>query len=111
MEGRRAARLDVPHMAFDKLEVDLTVVLGSTQMPMHRLLRLGRGALIALEGGEDDIVDVLANGTPIARGRVMVEHNVISVEIVELTRKPEVTRTPGATIGDTLNMAGAAAFG
>lgn len=98
-------------MAFDKLEVDLTVVLGSTQMPLHRLLRLGRGALIALEGGEDDIVDVLANGTPVARGRVMVEHGTISVEIVELTRKPEVTRTPGATIGDTLKTAVVTAFG
>jgi Type III flagellar switch regulator (C-ring) FliN C-term len=29
----------------DKVSVDITVVLGTTKMPIHQLLRLGRGAI------------------------------------------------------------------
>lgn len=89
-------------MALDKLELDLTVVLGRTQLPLHRFLRLGRGALVALDPGEMDMVDILANGLPIARGRVAVERGTIAVEVTELVRKVEVTTAPGATVGDCL---------
>ena len=30
----------------DKVAVDITVVLGTTSMPIHQVLRLGRGAII-----------------------------------------------------------------
>ena len=32
----------------DKVAVDITVVLGTTSMPIHQVLRLGRGAIIEL---------------------------------------------------------------
>lgn len=86
-------------MAIEKLDVDLTVVLGQTRMPLHRLLRLGRGAVLALGSGVDDDVEIRANGLPVARGRVVVEGGVIAVEVTGLVRRPETTREPGATIG------------
>ncbi len=46
---------------FDKVSVDITVVLGTTTMPIHQVLRLGRGAIIELESSEDDAVHILAN--------------------------------------------------
>ena len=46
---------------FDKVSVDITVVLGTTSMPIHQVLRLGRGAIIELESAEDDAVSILAN--------------------------------------------------
>jgi flagellar motor switch protein FliN len=51
----------------DKVSVDITVVLGTTKMPIHPLLRLGRGA-IELDASEDDPASVLANGLPVAKG-------------------------------------------
>jgi flagellar motor switch/type III secretory pathway protein FliN len=32
----------------DKVAVDITVVLGTTSMPIHQVLRLGGGAIIEL---------------------------------------------------------------
>ena len=83
----------------EDLKVDLKVVLGRRHMPLHILLRMGRGAVIELESTESDMVEILANDHPIARGQIVVTGNRISVEITELIRKAEVVRTPGATIG------------
>ena len=85
---------------FETLKVDLTVVLGRARMPLHMLLRMGRGAVIELEASDSDMVEILANDHPIARGQIVVTGNRISVEVTELIRKAEVVRTPGVTIGE-----------
>jgi flagellar motor switch protein FliN/FliY len=74
----------------DKVSVDIAVVLGSTVMPVHQVLRLGRGAIIELDSSEDDDVQILANNMPVARGTVVVSGNRIAVEIKEmLPRAPD----------------------
>lgn len=65
----------------DKVKVDLTIVLGTTWMPIHQVMRLSRGAIIELDATEQDEVRVLANNLPIASGIVTVDHNRISVEV------------------------------
>ncbi|KMO44461.1 surface presentation of antigens (SPOA) protein [Methylobacterium tarhaniae] len=84
----------------DILKVDLAVVLGRTRMPIHMLLRMGRGAVIELDSTDTDMVEILANNHPIARGQIVVTGNRISVEVTELIRKAEVVREPGIRIGD-----------
>ncbi len=73
---------------FDKVSVDITVVLGTTSMPVHQVLRLGRGAIIELESAEDDAVSILANNLAIAKGTVVVNGNRIAVEVGELMPRP-----------------------
>jgi flagellar motor switch protein FliN len=73
---------------FDKVAVDITVVLGTTSMPIHQVLRLGRGAVIELEAGEDDAVHILANNLPVAKGTVVVNGNRIAVEVGNLLPRP-----------------------
>jgi flagellar motor switch protein FliN/FliY len=73
---------------FDKVAVDITVVLGTTTMPVHQALRLGRGAIIELDASEDDAVNVLANNLPVAKGTVVVNGNRIAVEVGELLPRP-----------------------
>ena len=73
---------------FDKVSVDITVVLGTTYMPIHQVLRLGRGAIIELEASEDDAVQILANNLPVAKGTVVVNGNRIAVEVGELLPRP-----------------------
>jgi flagellar motor switch protein FliN len=68
----------------DKVSVDITVVLGTAEMPIHQVLRLGRGAIIELETTEDDAVQILANSLPVAKGTVVVNGNRIAVEVSEL---------------------------
>ena len=72
----------------DKVAVDITVVLGNTSMPIHQVLRLGRGAIIELEATEDDAVNILANDLPVAKGKVVVSGSRIAVEVGELLPRP-----------------------
>ncbi|MEJ2625365.1 MAG: FliM/FliN family flagellar motor switch protein [Pseudolabrys sp.] len=74
----------------DKVAIDITVVLGTTSMPVHQVLRLGRGAIIELDATEDDDVKILANNMPVAAGAVAVNGNRITVEVSEiLPRRPD----------------------
>ena len=74
----------------DDVAVDIAVVLGTTSMPIHQVLRLGRGAIIELDASEDDEVRILANNLSVARGTVIVSGNRIAVEVKQLLpRSPE----------------------
>ncbi|MGA8495298.1 MAG: FliM/FliN family flagellar motor switch protein [Xanthobacteraceae bacterium] len=74
----------------DNVSVDIAVVLGTTSMPIHQVLRLGRGAIIELDASEEDEVRILANNLPVAKGTVIVSGNKIAVEVKELLpRSPE----------------------
>ena len=68
----------------DKVSLDIAVVLGTTTMPIHQALRLGRGAIIELDASEEDEVKILVNNFPVARGTVVVSGNRIAVEIKEM---------------------------
>ncbi|MGB3865550.1 MAG: FliM/FliN family flagellar motor switch protein [Xanthobacteraceae bacterium] len=74
----------------EKVSVDLMVVLGTTSMPIHQVMRLSRGAIIELDASEQDEVKILANSLPVASGVVMVDRNRISVEVKQmLPRTPD----------------------
>jgi flagellar motor switch protein FliN/FliY len=71
----------------DEVPLEIAVVLGATTMPIHQLLRMGRGAVIELDQSEDEDVVILANNLPIARGAVSVNGSRIAIEVTELIRK------------------------
>ena len=74
-----------------KVSVNIAVVLGTTSMPVHQVLRLGRGAIIELDASEDDEVKILANNMPVATGTVVVSGNRIAIEVKEmLPRAPDL---------------------
>jgi flagellar motor switch protein FliN/FliY len=68
----------------ENVSIDIAVVLGKTSMPIHQVLRLGRGAIIELDSSEEDEVRILANNMPVAKGTVVVSGNRIAVEVKEL---------------------------
>jgi len=67
----------------DQIEVDITVELGATIMPIHHLLRMGRGAIIELNTTEHDPLKIYANNTYVANGEIRVEDGRLSVEVTE----------------------------
>ena len=76
--------------ALEKVTVELSVVLGATAMPIHQLLRMGRGALIELDATERDDVSIYANDVAVAKGQVIVQGDRIAVSITEvLKRSPD----------------------
>jgi flagellar motor switch protein FliN len=82
--------IDNVYAELDPCIVELTVVLGTSKMPIHKLLRMGRGAVIELSSTEDDSVLILANNYPFARGQVVVSGTRIAIEVTELLRRPTV---------------------
>ena len=85
---------------FETLKVDLTVVLGRARMPLHMLLRMGRGAVIELEASDSDMVEILANDHPIARGQIVVTGDRISVEVTAI-RPPSTAASRSPSSGSS----------
>ena len=66
------------------VKVEISVVLGRSVIPMHQLLRCGRGAVIELDAHQDDPVIILANNKAVAKGQIMIEGDKIAVTILDL---------------------------
>jgi flagellar motor switch protein FliN/FliY len=71
-EGARGALAGPNLDAILSIPVTVQVVLGTTTMPVSRLMKLGRGAIVSLDQKVGDPVDVLVNGRVVARGEVVV---------------------------------------
>lgn len=71
-------------------DVDLTVTveLGRVKVKVKELLRLGEGSVLGLDRTAGEPVDLLVNGSVIARGEVVVVEDELGVRITELLRRP-----------------------
>ena len=56
----------------ENIGVSLTVEVGRTELTIRDLLRLSEGSVIELNRLAGDPLDVLVNGTPIAKGEVVM---------------------------------------
>ncbi len=73
--------------AIHDVAVDVYAVLGQSAMPVSQLLRMGRGAVVELDSGLGDQVQIMVNDTLIARGEIVVVNDRIAVEITEVVRR------------------------
>ena len=77
-----------PHLAsILRIPVAVQVFLGSTSMPIADLMKLGRGAVVALDHDISDPVDVVVNGRIIARGELVAlddDPSKIGVKLTEI---------------------------
>jgi flagellar motor switch protein FliN/FliY len=71
----------------ETIEVELTVELGATMLPIHHLLRMGRGAVIELDASENDPMRIYANQTLVALGEIKIDDGQVAIEV-----KNKVTR-------------------
>ena len=63
------------------VDVEISVVLGRSVLPMSQLLRLGRGAVIPLDAAEGEEVWILANNHPVARGEIEIRDDRIAITV------------------------------
>lgn len=61
------------------VNVEISVLLGRSVLPMQQLLRMGRGAVIPLDAGENEEVWILANNHPVARGEIQISEDRIAI--------------------------------
>jgi flagellar motor switch protein FliN/FliY len=70
--------------SLDSVKVEISAVLGRSVIPMHQLLRCGRGAVIELDAHQDDAVLLLANNQPVAKGQIQIDGDKITVTVTDL---------------------------
>ena len=68
--------------------VDLTVEVGRSRMTVGETLELRPGSIITLNRMAGEPVDLLVNGTPIARGEVVVIDEQFGLRVTEVLGEP-----------------------
>lgn len=74
---------DGPGLIHD-IDVRLTVELGRRTMRLRDILSLQEGGVVELDRLIDEPLDILVNGTCIARGEVVAEGNRFAIRIIEV---------------------------
>ena len=78
---------DSSREAIYNVDVDISVVLGQSNLRVNQLLKLGRGAVVELEQRTSDPVEIFANDVLIARGEVVITAgDKIGVTLTELVK-------------------------
>lgn len=72
----------------NEITVELSVTLGTADLRVHQLLKLGRGAVVELDRDINDYVDIYANEVLVGRGEVVItENDSIGIAITETIKK------------------------
>lgn len=72
--------------AVSDVPVQISVVLGKTNMQVNQLLKLGRGAVVELDRKVGEPVDIFVNNRLVARGEVVVVEDKIGVTMTEIMK-------------------------
>ena len=71
------------------VSVDITAVLGTAMMPISQILKLGRGAVVELNRGVGEDIEIHANNRLVATGEVIVIEDRLGVNINNIVRVTE----------------------
>ena len=66
------------------VDVRLSVELGRAAMKLRDVLALGEDSIVMLDRMTDELLDVLVNGTLVARGEIVAQGNRFALRIVEM---------------------------
>jgi len=89
--------------------VDLSVEMGRTRMTVGETLELRQGSIITLNRMAGEPVDLLVNGTAIARGEVVVIDEQFGLRVTEVLGSSPVGEAGAPPAGDFGANADAAA--
>lgn len=86
MSGLNATSKSKELEAVYDIPVQVTAVLGTCTMPVHKLLKLGRGAVVELDRRIGEAVDIYVNNRLIARGEVVIVGEHIGITMTEIVK-------------------------
>jgi len=66
------------------IPVRMSVEVGSTQLRLAEIMSLGEGSVVQLDRQADELLDIMVNGTLVARGEVVTVNGRYGVRIVEI---------------------------
>lgn len=87
----RTERASIENLrVLENIEVQMTVEVGRTEITIRDLLRLSEGSVVELDRLAGDPLDILINGTMIAKGEIVMVGERFGVrfgEIVDLEKR------------------------
>ena len=75
-----------PGGAASEISVEVTAVLGTAQLQVSQILKLGRGAVVELDRVVGEPIEIHANNQLIARGEVVVIEDRLGVQMTEIIK-------------------------
>jgi flagellar motor switch protein FliN len=91
--------------------VDLSVEIGRARMSVGETLELREGSVVTLDRMAGEPVDLLVNGTPIARGEVVVIDEQFGLRLTQVLAAPAAVGSGGTLEPDSVVDAGEAIAG
>ena len=76
----------------ENIEVRLTVEVGNTEIAIKDLLRWNEGSVVELDRLAGDPLDILANGTKIAKGEVVMVGEKFGIRFTEVVAPEELVQ-------------------
>ena len=64
----------------------MTAVLGTRLMPISQILKLGRGAVVELNRGVGEDIEILSNGRLVGHGEVVVVEDTLAVSVTDIIK-------------------------
>jgi flagellar motor switch protein FliN/FliY len=66
------------------IPVRMSVEVGSTQLRLAEIMALGEGSVVQLDRQADELLDIMVNGTLVARGEVVTVNGRYGIRVVEI---------------------------
>lgn len=92
LSGSSATGAPLDMQALLDIPVTLSVELGRVKLPLERVTQFAPGVIVELSRASGEPVDVLVNGTPVARAEVVTVGDKYGIRIVELVSPEERLR-------------------
>lgn len=71
------------------ISVRVTVEVGSTSLTLAALLDLGEGSVLELDRQVNDPLDLLVNGTLVARGEIVETNGRFGIRVIDVAQDGE----------------------
>jgi flagellar motor switch protein FliN len=95
-QGTQAPGSEADLSRLSDIPMELSVEIGRTHMTVGQTLDLRIGSVVTLERPAGEAVDLLVNGTPIARGEVVVVDEQYGLRVTEILDTQQEAEFPRA---------------
>jgi flagellar motor switch protein FliN/FliY len=89
-----AGRLPSDLSRLSEIPMELSVEIGRSHMTVGQTLELRVGSVVALERQSGEPADLLVNGSPIARGEIVVIDERYGLRITEILDESAISQPP-----------------
>ena len=69
------------------VELELSAILGETDIPLKKVLDITKGSIIELDSKTVEPIKLLANGSEVARGEVVIIEDNFGLRITDISKK------------------------